>query len=191
MLVDRVESQGGTVFDCGRDEGRVGCRWAGSGGGQSRIKGTASVNLQWQSGKALPPWLRALLGRVVWESGAELALTATKTIAQPQDSIAQRLQWQRGATPSPGAGGSAMGAPCEGVARPTGRQDCAVLRGLRRKRVSGSPAAARRILSFFRSRCAGHSQHRGPSVISQTRCWGLFLPISPRRGFRGLSNSST
>lgn len=31
-------------------------------------------------------------------SGAELALTATKTTAQPQNPIAQRLQWQRGAT---------------------------------------------------------------------------------------------
>lgn len=35
-----------------------------------------------------------------------------------------------------------MGAPCEGVARPNAGRigDCAVLRGLRRKRVSGSPA---------------------------------------------------
>lgn len=184
MLVDRVESQGGTVFDCGRDEGRDGCRWAGSGGGQSRIKGTASVNLQWQSGKALPPWLRVGERRRAGSDGNQDHRPAPR-LHCPAAAMAtggNALAWR---------GGSAMGAPCEGVARPTGRQDCAVLRGLRRKRVSGSPAAARRILSFFRSRCAGHSQHRGPSVISQTRCWGLFLPISPRRCFRGLSNSST
>lgn len=73
--------------------------------------------------------------------------------------------------------------------------DCAVLRGLRRKRVSGSPAAAgaaRRILClFFAAAVQDTVSIRGPSVISRTRCWGLVLPISPRRCFRGLSNSST
>lgn len=190
MLVDRVESQGRTVFDCGRDEGRDGCRWAGSGGGQSRIKGTASVKL------AVAEWkgTAALVACVVGASGVGERRRAGSDGNQDHRP-APRLHcpaaaMATGATPSPGGGGSAMGAPCEGGGPPNG-QDCAVLRGLRRKRVSGSPAAARRILSFFRSRCAGHSQHRGPSVISQTRCWGLFLPISPRRCFRGLSNSST
>lgn len=36
-------ARAGRGFDCGRDEGRDGCRWAGSGGGQSRIKGTVGL----------------------------------------------------------------------------------------------------------------------------------------------------
>lgn len=40
--------------------------------------------------------------------------------------------------------------------------------------------AARRIsVFFFRSRCAGHSQHRGPSVISQTAAGDFFSPTLP------------
>lgn len=86
-----------------------------------------------------------------------------------------------------------MGAPCEGVALPNGGQDWGLLRGLRRKRVSGSPAAAAcctSYLSFFsQPLCRTQSASR-PVCHQSNRCWGLFLPNSPRRCFRGLSNSS-
>lgn len=187
------------MFGCGRNEGgRDGCRWAGSGGGQSRIKGTASVNEL-----AVERHWHCRLGCVrCWGgewcgSGAELALTATKTTAQPQNPIAQRLQWQRGATYRLEGGGSAMGAPCEGVAPPNGGQDW----GLRGSQGSAPKKGQRQpccccllhvvFLSFFsQPLCRTQSASR-PVCHQSNRCWGLFLPNSPRRCFRGLSNSST
>lgn len=91
-----------------------------------------------------------------------------------------------GGNPSPGGGRFSHGCtvrgggPSErgaglGIARFSGV--CA------EKGSAAAPAAAACCTSyfclFFRSRCAGHSQHRGPSVISQTAAGDFSSPTLP------------